>query len=150
MTDNTKTCDELYRDVLERFTDMDPASIRLFAPGFIAGQCEKVYSGACAAAMFRPSKEYRGIVLDAIFDACEIYGLSWDTLETAEGDELWVLNYDHAPDIRSEWQHVRSMLAKGQENTPTWHALRGSLCGIRTEEIDICYHTRKRFGERCD
>ncbi len=147
--DDTKTCGELYLDVLKRFTDMDPAKIELFVPGWVAGQVEMVYSGACAAAMFRPSKEYWGLVVGAICDACVIYGLAWDRLGLAGKGELWVLNYDHAPDTQSKWQHVRTMLGS-QENTPTWHALRGSLCGIRREDIDILYHERPEFGKRCD
>jgi hypothetical protein len=52
------TCGELFRDAMQSHTDMSPEQIRVFAAGYVTGQAEKIYLGACAAAMFRPSPEH--------------------------------------------------------------------------------------------
>ena len=143
-----RTCGELYLDLLGRFTDMDPEKIRLFAPGFVCGQCEKVFSGACQAAMFRPSLEYRYMVLRAVHVSCDVYGLLWDTLGPLGAGEIWVRRLEGL--VETRWQELCAMLADGRENTPGWHQLRAAMCGIPADRVDLAYHERKGSGKRCD
>lgn len=74
-TDKT-TCGPMYKAGLSQFAGDDPDKIRIFAAGFVSGQCEKVYLGACRAAMFRPSLERSAMLLEVVHDMGQRYGLN--------------------------------------------------------------------------
>ena len=84
MMTEQKTCGPLYRDGLGEFTDMDPDLILVFAAGFASGQAEKIYLGACQAAMFRPSEERWDAVMEIVVKVRDRYGLHTTSLTKEE------------------------------------------------------------------
>lgn len=136
--DNKPTCGVMYLDALTRYTGGDPKLVRVFAAGFVNGQAEKVYLGACRAAMFRPSDDFRGMVGEIARDAANRYGLELAWI----GGEGWIFR----PDNRGAIMRMPSMTV----NSPPWHNLRGWLCGVPANEIDLKFHTRQGYGEPCD
>jgi hypothetical protein len=136
------TCGPLYLEALTQYTDGDPEKVRLFAAGFIHGQAEKVYLGACQAAMFRPSPERLEMVDTLAMDAANRYGLLMTYLPSV--GEFWLCR-DEAAFI-SVSEHMLRM----KPNSPGWHHWRAWLCGIPNGEIDPRFHERKGYGESCD
>ena len=133
-----KTCGPIYKEGLDRYTDGDPEKIRIFAAGFCSGQAEKVYLGACMAAMFRPSPEKRAMLLEVVQDIVQRYGLIVITI----GEEIWI--------SRPEYSTAVQEIVNLGENSPDWHVRRGLLCGVPPHEIDHKFHLRKGYGERAD
>ncbi len=137
------TCGPLYLDALQSYTEGDPEKVRLFAAGFINGQAEKVYLGACLAAMFRPSPERLEMVWEMAEDAILRYDLCGPRLL---GDEVWI--------YRSAAGGCMSVLDEllriGEAQSPQWHTIRGVLTGVPILEIDTQFHCRKGAGEQCD
>jgi len=143
--DATKTCGELHLRAQRALCDDDPHEIKLFGAGFVLGQCEKIYLGACSAAMFRPSKEYHEAIMHALDVACHIYeGLEWDIL----GEEFWVRRDEGK--AHAIWRELKRMQKDGEETGGSWHHLRAILCGVRREDIDGTYDARAEYGKRCD
>lgn len=148
------TCGVLYRQALEHFTGMDPEKLPLFAAGFVTGQVEKCYLGACAAAMFRPSSQHLDMLVKAIEWLGALYGLTY----TRIGAELWV--YPRDPDARipqypdltvhSRLHLLNDLWGTGKENTPEWHHLRAALCGVPAGDVDVRFHEREGYNEPCD
>lgn len=134
MTDK-KTCGELYQEAWTEWSGTTTESKTAFAAGFIHGQAEKVASGACKAAMFRPSDEWREVVESICLSACRRYGLE---LIMNDNDEFWI-----STDIS-----LVCALGYMKDNSPEWHAYRATLCGIR--DIDPEYHKRPGHGKPCD
>lgn len=143
------TCGPLYRALLHHFCaapgslggagGLDTDKVALFAAGFCCGQAEKVYLGACTAAMFRPSAERRAMLLEVLAHVCAVYGL----LVVERQDEVWV--------CRDQETKTNVMLMDfGTPNSPAWHRSRGDLCGVPDDEIDEAFHERQGYGERCD
>ncbi|MEK7561025.1 MAG: hypothetical protein AAB539_03665 [Patescibacteria group bacterium] len=132
------TCGVLFRDALQQFTFMDPETIPVFAAGFVTGQAEKVYIGACKAAMFRPSEEYRDMFMRILTDTKERYGLAL----TSFNGELWIARPENVTLVESIFNLV--------PNSAEWHELRGQLCGVPPQEIDLKFHLRRGDGERAD
>lgn len=116
---------------------LDASDARPFLLGFVAGQCEKVYLGACRAAMFRPAEAAREFVLECILQTAPVYGL----LLERTGDELWVCRDEKV--ARSV-----ALLSDIPRDSPAWHRARGELCGIPFPEIDPEYHLRPSPGSR--
>lgn len=140
-----QTCGPLYRQALETWTGMRPGEVSLFAAGFVHGQAEKVYLGACEGAMFRPSPECRKATLAAVREAAGLYGLDWALLGN---DELWL--FACTSTAREKFRCLRELLRTGQVNTRNWHHVRGALCGVPEGEIDEHFHEREGYGEPCD
>lgn len=134
------TCGPLYADGLRHYAGDNQESIRLFAAGFVSGEAEKVYLGAAQGAMFRPSAEYRDMVMSVVRDVVARYDLQMAMLGQ---DEIWLLRDDNA------YQLFRQLLVI-DPNTPAWHIIRGQLCGVPISEIDVKFHERKGYGERAD
>lgn len=143
MTDKT-SCGPLYKASLQEFTDMSWEETLLFAAGFISGQAEKVYLGACDAAMFRPSSEMLDGVVAIVKSVAQRYGLEPISISTSRGTEIWISK----PDTWIAFQ-IRSM-NNVTENTPPWHSLRAHLCGIPVDNVDLKFHERVGYNEPCD
>lgn len=137
------TCGPLYQDGLLAFTGMDPAKIPIFAAGFVSGEAEKIFLGACSAAMFRPSEEWHDTVMGIVDDVSSRYGLFVEELPTSRGVEIWLC-------LSPAVQLSIRMLPTLGENSPEWHQRRGLLCGIPSHQIDYQFHKRSGFGEPCD
>lgn len=133
------TCGPLYLHAMMRWTGMDEGLVRAFAAGFINGQAEKVYLGACRAAMFRPPMRHDEMVCDIVRDACLRYGLEWTFLR----EEVWICRDQIAK---------LAVLALNDLvlNSPLWHAHRAALYGIPEAEVDLSFHERPGYGEPCD
>src|SRR3990167_3489879 len=88
-----KTCGPMYLDALHQYCGdpIDEEKANLFAAGFISGQAEKVYLGACTAAMFRPSADRRSVVESMLDEICGRYGLEWVPMD----DEIWIIRHEH-------------------------------------------------------
>jgi hypothetical protein len=141
---NKPTCGPLYKDALGKYAGTDPDKIRLFAAGFVSGQAEKVYLGACRAAMFRPSADRLAMILDVIRDVANRYNLHIFHGACQTFDEIWLCrNVD-------VWHNLQELYATYVYNSPAWHAFRAELCGIPAEELDEAFHLRAGHGERCD
>ncbi len=142
------TCGPLYRRVRELFTGDAPELNRAFAQGFTAGEAEKVYLGACKAAMFRPTSSIgRELLRSWVSDICGVYGLCWTTLEyvdpSRDGEavyELWICRDNDAVDA------VESTTAI-EVNSLSWHHWRGLLTGVADGEIDLHFHERQSAGD---
>lgn len=137
---NKTTCGPLYFEGVKKYAGDNRASIRLFAAGFVSGEAEKVYLGACKAAMFRPSPEYQPMVQSIVFDVSRRYSLKVAALEP---DEIWLLRDADAAQL---FQNLKEV----ERDSPMWHWIRGTLCGVPVNEIDAQFHERKGYGERCD
>lgn len=140
-TQQKPTCGPLYLDALTQYTGGDAEKIRLFAAGFVHGQAEKVYLGACPAAMFRPPPERWQMVFDLATDAAQRYGLRVITLESVQ--EIWLCR-DNTAAAGVEG------LDRMELNSAEWHLWRGNLCGVPDREIDLRFHERSGYGEICD
>lgn len=136
------TCGPLYLAALKRYARTQSEEL-LFAAGFVYGEAEKIYLGACGAAMFRPSAEMREWLDLIVREAAEHYGLLFRPLNTSRGEELWLLR-DQKEDV------FFRRLTTEPENTVPWHRIRALLCGIPMTECDDHFHERRGFGERCD
>ena len=135
------TCGPMYKSALEKYCGGDPQKIHLFAAGFVSGEAEKVYLGACSAAMFRPSQDRMGMLSEIVEDVCQRYGLV--SFDGGRG-ELWICrNMD-------VWEALREMHAMVPANSEEWHRRRAELCGIPLGEVDVNFHERAGHGERCD
>lgn len=137
-----KTCGPFYLDALQSHAGGDESFTEAFAAGFVNGQAEKVYIGACRAAMFRPSEGNWSMVARLATEAAERYGLRFSTM--CDVGEIWILQ-EH-PGVLACF----AGLAETEVNSPEWHEIRGWLCGVPTGEIDFEFHKRKGFGESCD
>lgn len=136
----TKTsCGPLYRAAKNHFTGGDPAKERLFAAGFVHGQAEKVYLGACMAAMFRPSTLEKQVMVQEIAEqAAVLYGLVVLNIR----EEIWICRPDHEKDVGKLWWMII--------DSGLWHCYRGGLCGVPTGEIDNQFHLRQGAKEAAD
>src|SRR5262245_56185185 len=128
--DAHETCGSLYAALWEKIRldgileDAPDKDYALFAMGFMAGQAEKVYSGACQACMIRPAAEWMEWAIEALHLVCDHYGLSYIVYT----GEIWGY-HPKAGAIRQ--------LAYAAINTPEWHSLRAYLCGIPYQQWDM-------------
>lgn len=129
------TCKPLYAAALKEYTGGDPEKVRLFAAGFIHGEAEKIYLGACKAAMFRPkSQPYREITSALTADAAKRYGLLREELSYLDEKEFWLLR----PSVLRYFTELKAM----EPNSPAWHVRRAALTGVPPMDIDVTFHTR--------
>lgn len=133
------TCGPLYFDGLKNYAGNDPVAIRLFAAGFISGEAEKVYLGASPAAMFRPSPDFRDMVLALAEDIA----IRYELVVKARKDEIWLCRDSTVYELVAGLDWIG-------KDTPIYHAQRAWLCGVPTSEIDLSFHERKGYGERCE
>lgn len=141
------TCGPLFAEALRFFasSDVSPDRTHLFFAGHMTGQAEKIYLGACAAAMFRPSPEHRAFELLALAKLSAIYGLEVSVFERPEiADEIWL----HHPSARGEVERLSQ--PRLVVNSPEWHEVRGVLCGVPANDIDHRFHERRGYREPCD
>lgn len=137
------TCGPLFSDCLCAFTDLTHNQVETFAAGHLSGQAEKIYLGACLAAMVRPSRLYRSWCLHVCTKLSAIYGLEVSVFERDEiADEIWI----HKPEARPFLEELNAL----EVNSRLWHHIRGFLCGIPAAEIDTHFHTRQGYQEVCD
>ena len=134
------TCGPLFLEAINRHAGDDPDKRHLFAAGFVHGQAEKVYLGACAGAMFRPSVEYAEEMYHLVESAATQYSLIGPIIL---GQELWLLRDTTALKAFHKMQGLEA-------NSPNWHFCRGRLCGIPQQDIDIYFHERRGYGKPCD
>lgn len=144
-TNRGVTCGVLFEKVWRQVIETVKDPLLLFASGHVCGQSEKIYLGACSAAMFRPSTEegYRGL-LETVEICSMVYGLRIRVLfpDDPTRREIWIFRPD-------SWNLIVS-LEYEEYNSPSWHILRGLLCGVPLESIDAEFHLRSGFSEPCD
>jgi hypothetical protein len=133
-----KTCGEFYREAISGLAT-EP-EYWAFEYGFVSGQAEKVYLGACTAAMFRPSDEKRKRLMRIVRTVCRRYGLAWTVV--GEDEEVWICRAVNV------WR-VRAM-KRYEKNSPQWHEHRAEICGVPVPEIDLEFHERQGYGKKCD
>jgi hypothetical protein len=131
----------MYKEALDLYAGNAPTLLRAFAAGFVSGQAEKVYLGACRAAMFRPSQDRAGLIADLLADVCRRYGL-WFILDVGSKKEAWICR----PSTMNDVLELKDI----EEDTVEWHLARAWLCGVPVNEVDIEFHKRVGAGERCD
>lgn len=133
-----KTCGDLYLEAITKLeTDLER---RVFAKGFVSGQAEKVYLGACQAAMFRPSDTTFDFILSDVQEVCERYKLHYFVFYLASIIEIWI--YRSGFQIGAWYEFAK--------DSPEWHKCRAIACGIPESEIDVNFHERKSYNQPCD
>jgi hypothetical protein len=132
-----QTCGPMYLEGLINHTQGDTELIRVYSAGFVNGQAEKVYLGACPAAMFRPSPGRYDLVLGIALEAAVLYQLSVEEYD----DEIWICR---SHEIACQVMDLRKL----DRESAKWHIARAWLCGIPTNEVDPRFHIRKGYGER--
>lgn len=135
------TCGPMYKEALAKYGSDNPELIRVFAAGFVSGQAEKVYLGACRAAMFRPSQDRYGMLIETVNDVAARYGLCV-VAPIGSKQEIWI--------CRPAFERNVQALQRIEEDTPFWHQHRAILCGVPFGEVDIKFHLRNGHGCRCD
>ncbi|MFA5987585.1 MAG: hypothetical protein WC797_02965 [Candidatus Paceibacterota bacterium] len=117
-----------------RITKGDPEKEYLFNAGSWDGQAQKIYLGACPAAMFRLplNKLLSGMKLAKII--AKNYGLNAFNVN----NEIWI--------IQPKYKKYLKIMMTLPENSAGWHLLRAILCGIPLDNVDVEYHLRKGFG----
>lgn len=135
---NKVSCGPLYNELRIELIDItNSAQVRAFAAGFAAGECEKVYLGACKACMFRPENKDFGWLYPIAFMIAKNYGLRVrfkDNPDKQRKREIWVL--------RDEAIVLFEAMNNEPVNSPQYHTLRAQLCGIPDTEIDTEFHLR--------
>lgn len=139
---SNQTCGPLFLECVKEFVS-DINLMKIFSAGHMTGQAEKIYLGACAAAMFRPNPEYQEWALVAALKIANIYKLEVSVFEREEmKNEIWI----HAPTATREI----AMLKDVDFNSPEWHTLRGRLCGVPEYNLDTEFHLRYGYNIPCD
>lgn len=137
-----KTCGPLYFEA--RTATGHDGEITAFAAGHATGLAEKVYLGACEAAMLRPEPENYEWLLATVRQVAHVYGLAVQEYKYPENGpragarEIWML------DVRDEGAGILfNALTDLPANSPSWHATRGKLCGVPMGQIDYVFHERQ-------
>ena len=144
------TCGDLYRTFEEACaswpclqpTNIPHGHIRLAdrAVGHMRGQAEKVYLGACKAFMIRPAADWFQWAIDAMTMVCIHYHLHL-AIDTTHG-EIWGCK------DTATYQTLRTLQTHVEVNSAHWHGIRARLCGVET--VDMYYHERHGYGQRCE
>jgi hypothetical protein len=135
------TCGPIYAEELSYYTGGDDALVRVYAAGFVHGQAEKVYLGACRAAMFRPSEKWRSMMDAVVHDAARRYGLLVIP-KVGSQSEFWI--------CRAKYERDVIRMAASEEDSAAWHKRRAWLCGVPDSEVDVEFHLREGAKEVCD
>jgi len=113
---------------------------RDFTAGFVSGQLEKAFSGACDACMFAPDEQDFNWCYELVsLLSSKVYGMAVHVLQCSNRKEIWVSDSAIGSGFLRE---LEGMVKGGDENCPWWHLLRGNLCGIPFKRIDPDYHKR--------
>lgn len=140
-TANKPTCGTLYLESAYQFCRSEQ-ELWAFAAGHVSGNAEKVYLGACDAAMFRPQPESHERLFGIVAAIAGRYGLCVQSLPyELDGKtvfEIWI-----SRDGTGEWLNF-------PVNSGAWHAARGNACGVPHGETDFKFHERKGWNEPCD
>ena len=140
MSGKEKTCGEFYKEAIQKY-GMTESTYWAFAAGFVSGQAEKVFIGACRAAMFRPSVYKMEQLIEIVCEIANRYSLTARRL----ADEIWIWRTgDGAVEIDLE-----RMIGMPSNNW-LWHAIRADLCGISLRQFDPKFHERDGYGQDCD
>lgn len=139
--DAPPSCSWLLEDAV-RYMEKNVSPAKHVYAGFIIGQMEKVYLGACPAAMFNvPLDDYslRAFVRDvAPVYHLDLDGNDYETCTAPTSREVWV--WQHArPGVRQQVAKAKRLLTSedpAERNEQAAHVLRGMLCGIPLEQID--------------
>lgn len=139
---STKVVGKVTQQLRDEFSHNEDLA-EAFACGFAAGQAEKVYLGACPAAMFRPGLDNFDWYAGQVKKIAKGFGLTHTILDS------------HCPETPYElWIHREGVQIgvwlKHEPNSPEWHKLRAEACGIPSDEVDVDYHLRSGYGEKCD
>lgn len=138
-----QTCGPKFSAALSYFARITQDPVQLFSAGHMTGQAEKVYLGACTAAMFRPSLEYSAWAFQAAVYLAGLYGLSVSTFGREDiADEIWIHRTNRTENVQN--------IQFEDFNSSAWHILRGMLCGVPIGEIDTEFHLRKGYAKPCD
>ena len=139
------TCGPLYLEGINKWGYGQPGE-RAYAAGFVTGQAEKVYLGACPAAMFRPSMENQEWLCTIIQDVCDRYslGMHWMAVVGGGWSEVWIYRDGHI------FHALRRRMEAAEPDSPEYHVIRAALCGIPAAEIDLKFHERRGAGQPCD
>src|SRR5262245_38851227 len=108
----------------------DPPGYACFAIGFMAGQAEKVASGACPAFMIRPAPAWWMWTQHAMRLVCRHYGLLVYPVDSEA--EVW-----GCADMEVLANLKRAL--RCERNSEAWHDHRAVLCGIPWSKIDLYY-----------
>lgn len=140
---NKPTCGQLYLTAITNIVGPNNhEQERIFAAGFIHGQCEKIYLGAARAAMFRLSDTDRNNG-EMLRQLCAQAASLYDLICVERTGELWICRDKHAV-------AALRMLDAYDVNGKAWHQCRGQLCGIPPGEWDTEYHKRREYNRPCD
>ena len=120
-----------------------PETESAFAVGFACGQAEKVYLGVCRAAMFRPAAENFEWYTGEVEKVAAAYGLAVVVLESHCPESPWEIWIARDESCVGGWVWLEA-------NSPQWHQERAAVCGIPEREVDVNYHRRAGYGEKCD
>lgn len=135
MTTEKTTCRPLYyklQELAAGYLTLEAA----FAFGFAAGQAEKIYLGACKAAMFRPKSGGQDLLRTILRDIAPVYGLAYTNI----GDEFWLFK------MSTSTERAILSLLNIERDSSEWHMTRAILCGIPFDEIDFEFHKRRSEG----
>ena len=108
-----QTCGPLYQKQLDYYAKGDPFLMRAFAAGFVTGEAEKIYLGACAAAMFRPSKQHLDTLFRIALKASETYELSIRVLNCPDETEIWLFTTRALAMSSARWKKQDAILRPG-------------------------------------
>jgi hypothetical protein len=137
-----KTCGELMQSFRQKYNNSEDEYMA-FQAGFMLGQAEKVYLGACQACMFRPSQKYFQAVLKLAGMVADIYELRVEVVKceysTETPYEIWLYDPSYETMVLS-WTHEKL-------NSDGWHLRRAFACGIPVHKIDLEFHKRSGYGK---
>lgn len=150
-----KTCGEFYLETVREFCQTD-ADRMAFTAGAIYGQAEKVFLGACPAAMFRTQETNFSAVLDIVHRICQRFELQQRVINyswpSKPGDDCFPAEHS-AREIWIFKPNESRKFAKWLEYPPNsvlWHCHRADDCGIPNSMVDPFFHQRKGFNKIAD
>ncbi|KKN78085.1 hypothetical protein LCGC14_0353120 [marine sediment metagenome] len=127
------TCGPLFQQVFEEATRQSSNNLAIFSWGHLCASAEKIWLGACPAAMFRPTDQ-EGEFAARINYVAQVYSLDLMKVD----NEYWLFR-------RQYYQTVKEM-EMAEKNSPIYHGLRGLLCGVPVDELDLAFH--ERYGKQ--
>jgi hypothetical protein len=123
-----KTCGELYQEAIKATEGLH---YNLLSLGFLIGQAEKVYIGACRGCMTKDVS-----LKAAAARVAGVYGLTLADLhpetENVNSGELWI------------FRGVRLPFLGHAVDSPEWNLQRAAICGVPASEINLHYHDHTR------
>lgn len=105
--------------------DLHQDQFELFVAGWLGGLAEKVSLGACRGAMIAPIKEDQAWALAVAVRTATEYGLIVHTINRSQRLEIWLICDEKNLDFL--------------ERNPDNNVVRGLMCGIPQDKIDMTY-----------